>query len=88
MCSYLTWAQISVSINYHRWRLKMKAIQVKTNKRGIQYALVQSGETFCVLKLCENYCRHVKGGIAKTWRYVETGMTIEQATALFNRRGA
>lgn len=66
----------------------MKAIQVKTNKRGIQYALVQSGDTFGVWKLCENYSRHVKGGIAKTWRYVEKGLTLEQATVLFNRRAA
>ena len=66
----------------------MKTIKKAINKRGIQYALVQSDGTFGVWKLCENYSRHVKGGIAKTWRYVQKGMTLEQATELFNRRAA
>lgn len=64
----------------------MNAIANKTNKRGIQYALVQDGDKFGVYKLCENYCRHVKGGMAKAWRYVEKGMTREAAQALFDRR--
>jgi hypothetical protein len=66
----------------------MKAIKVTTNKRGIQYALVQDGDTFGVYKLCENYSSHVKGGIAKAWRYVQKGMTFDAATNLFDKRGA
>lgn len=64
----------------------MKAIAVKTNSKGVRYALVTDGVTFSVYVECENYCRHVRGGIAKTWRYVERGMTREAAEALFNRR--
>lgn len=66
----------------------MKAIKIATNKNGIQYALVQDGNTFGVYKLCENYSRHIKGGIAKSWRYVQKGLTIEAATELFVKRGA
>ena len=66
----------------------MQAVKVTTNKRGIQYALVQDGNTFGVYKLCENYSRNIKGGIAKSWRYVQKGMTLGAATELFNKRGA
>ena len=66
----------------------MKALKVKTNKSGIQYALTTDGSTFGVYKLCENYSRHIKGGVAKAWRYVKKGMTVEAATELFNRRAA
>lgn len=64
----------------------MKAIEVKTNSKGTRYALVANGDTFSVYVERENYCRHARGGIAKTWRYVERGMTREAAEALFNRR--
>ena len=66
----------------------MKALQIKTNKRGIKYALVIDGNSYGVWKLCENYNGHVRGGIKKTWRQVERNITLEAATALFNRRGA
>lgn len=64
----------------------MKAVAVKTNSKGIRYALVTDGATFSVYVERENYCRHVRGGIAKSWRYVERGMTREAAEALFKRR--
>jgi hypothetical protein len=66
----------------------MKSLKTITNKNGIQYALVINGDTYAVYKLCSNYSRHVKGGIAKVWRYVQKDMTLDAATALFNRRGA
>ena len=66
----------------------MKAIKTKTNRRGIQYALVQDGNTFSVYKLCVNYNRHIKGGLQQAWRYVQRGMTFEAASQLFDRRGA
>lgn len=66
----------------------MKATATKTNKRGIRYALVQDGETFGVWKLCENYSRHVRGGIERTWRYVQKDMTEADARKLFERRAA
>lgn len=64
----------------------MKAIAIKTNSRGIQYALTTDGSTFGVYCLCENYSRHVRGGIAKTWRYVKKGVSRSEAEELFNRR--
>lgn len=63
-----------------------KTVEKKASKRGIEYALVTDGATFEVWKLCENYARHVRGGIAKTWRYVEKGMTEDAARRLFQRR--
>ena len=73
----------------------MKAVEIKTNKNGVQYGLfaVHTGLsadaddcTYAVYKLCENYNRHAKGGIAKAWRYVERGLSFEAALALYNRR--
>ena len=66
----------------------MKAVKVTTNKRGIQYALVQDGNTYGVYKLCDNYASHRKGGMSQTWRYVQKGLSLDSATELFNRRGA
>jgi hypothetical protein len=63
-----------------------KALMTRTNAKGVQYALVQDGETFGVYKLCANYSRHIKGGIAKSWRYVEKNLSRESALALFDRR--
>jgi len=64
----------------------MKTLKVKTNKNNVQYALTQIGDLYAVYKLCENYCRNAKGGISKTWRYVEKGLTLDNAEILFNRR--
>ncbi len=66
--------------------MTIKALSVKTNSRGITYCLRSCGDEFEVWKLCENYCRLTKGGIRKTWRYVEKGMTLESAQKLFERR--
>lgn len=41
---------------------------------------------YIVWKLCENYAGHVRGGIAKTWRYVGQNLTHAEAVALMNRR--
>lgn len=59
---------------------------VKTNSRGIKYALRNDGATSTVLKLCENYASHCKGGMSYTWRVVQKGLTPEAALVLFNRR--
>jgi len=64
----------------------MKTLAVKTNKNNIKYALIQEGDKFGVWKSCSNYCRNAKGGIAKTWRYIERNMTFEDAKILFSRR--
>jgi len=66
----------------------MKAIKTATNKRGVQYAIVEDCGQYGVYKLCENYSRHVRGGIAKAWRYVEKNMTLDAAESLFSRRVA
>ena len=73
----------------------MRTIEVKTNKNGIKYGLVAihtglSADpddcTYAVYKLCENYNGKVKGGMSKTWRYVERDLPFEDALALFERR--
>ena len=63
-------------------------LEKRKNKKGVIYALVATGSVFEVWKLCENYSRHIKGGIEKTWRYVEKNMSRESAETLFNRRSA
>lgn len=70
-----------------------KAIDRGFNKVGAEFALVQNDDlkTFKVMKLCHNYAPHVRGGIAKTWRYVENRkggnrMTLEDAEVLFMKR--
>jgi hypothetical protein len=64
----------------------MKAINTKTNSKGIQYALVMDNDKYGVYKLCENYSRHIKGGIAKSWRYVQKNMSFDNANKLFLSR--
>lgn len=64
-----------------------KTIAKKASNKGIVFALVADGETFEVWKLCENYSRE-RGGIAKTWRYVQKGMDESAARSLFKRRTA
>lgn len=63
-----------------------KMIARKTNSKGRTYSIQQEGDTFGVWALHENYCRHAKDGISRTWRYVERGMTREAADKLFERR--
>lgn len=41
---------------------------------------------YYVFKLCENYAGHVRGGIAKTWRYIDRNLSHADAVALMNRR--
>jgi len=73
----------------------MRAVQIKTNKNNIKYGLFAipthlSSDaddcTYAVYQLCENYSRHAKGGIAKTWRYIAKGLPYESALVLFERR--
>lgn len=65
----------------------MQAIDVKTNSKGVKYALCTANyNVFSVYKQCENYSRTAKGGIALTWRYVKKDLTLEQAMALFATR--
>lgn len=48
--------------------------------------MTREGETFQVWKLCENYCRHVKGGIAKSWRLVAGKLNEADANIIYKRR--
>lgn len=65
-----------------------KLLKRKANKSGVEYALMQDGDTFGVWRLRENYAPHLKGGMSKVWRYIEKGLTREAADNLFNRRSA
>ena len=65
----------------------MQAIDVKTNSKGVKYALCTANyNVFAVYRQCENYSRTAKGGIALAWRYVKKDLTLEQALALFATR--
>lgn len=65
----------------------MKAIDTKTNSKGVKYALATANyNVFAVYKECSNYSRTAPDGIAKTWRYVKKDLTLEQAMALFAAR--
>jgi hypothetical protein len=66
---------------------KMKALKIAANKAGKRYAIVRKDDcTFTVYAECSNYAAHVRGGIEKTWRYVEKSLTLEAAEALFIRK--
>jgi len=67
-----------------------QVMQRKTNSKGVTYSLqIESGDfvkqeaPYGVWKLCINY-KHGKD--VKTWRYIETGLTLEAAQKLFDRR--
>jgi hypothetical protein len=64
----------------------MKALRIGTNKAECRFAIVPTEGSFAVYREAQNYAAHVRGGIAKTWRYVEKGLTLEAAEALFERK--
>lgn len=65
----------------------MKAIKVATNKVGTRYAIIQYKGAFAVFKECRNYDPHIRGGIAKTWRYCEPlGLSMEEAEKLLAKK--
>ena len=63
----------------------MKTYKIGTNQAGCRYAIVERPEGFAVYRECANYAAHVRGAIAYTWRYVQKGITLEEARALFDR---
>lgn len=63
-----------------------KLVSEKTNSKGVKYCLTSDVQGFTVWKLCENYCRQTRGGMRRSWRYVEKNMTQEAAQKLFDRR--
>jgi hypothetical protein len=64
----------------------MKALKIAANKADCRFAIVALDNGFAVYRECLNYASHVRGGIAKTWRYVEKGLTIDDAEILFSRK--
>lgn len=68
--------------------MSKQAIQRKANNKGVIFCLCFETETnaFEVWKLCENYNGQVRSGMQKTWRYVERGLSKEQAKALFSKK--
>jgi hypothetical protein len=44
--------------------------------------------TYSIWKLCANYDSNVRGGLRKTWRYVQKGLTLEQAKDMLNKKAA
>jgi hypothetical protein len=68
--------------------MSRKTIAKQANSKGTVFALLSGPSGFEVWKLAENYCGQVRGGITRSWRYVEKNMTEEKARTLFNRRVA
>ena len=66
--------------------MQRKAIKKGQNSKGKVYAVVTDGITFEVWALCENYDAKVHGGISKSWRYVQKGMSESDAMKVFNKR--
>ena len=64
----------------------MKTIKVDTNKAGCRFALVCNQDTYVVYRECCNYSNSAPGGIAKSWRYCEKGLSLEAAQKLFDRK--
>lgn len=64
-----------------------KVVSKGTNKAGTVFALVSyTNGTYGVWKLCTNNDSNCAGGVRKTWRYVQKGMNLDDATKLFTRR--
>jgi hypothetical protein len=66
-------------------------LEKKANSKGVIFALVASADPketngFEVWKLCENYDGKVKGGIRKTWRYIDKDMSRQEAEHLYNKK--
>lgn len=66
----------------------MKAIKTATNKAGRRFAIVLDLGKHRVMTECKNYAPHVRGGIATTWRLVETCPDLESAEKLLARKAA
>jgi hypothetical protein len=68
--------------NHEAGRLQMKTIETKVNSKGTKYALTTDDDTFGVWILSSNY---KLGKCLATWKYVKLGMTLEDATKMFER---
>ena len=84
--------------------LKIEDLKVKTRKNKAETTFRLIGlinGNYVVLKLCGNYCGHVKGGVQYKWRVVPTkqrmtnpefqelaknGLPLEDAEKLFNKK--
>lgn len=67
--------------------MKGKCIAKGKNKKGFIYALLHMNTGLWeVWALCENYNGKVKGGIRKTWRYCDKGMSESDARHLYSKK--
>lgn len=64
----------------------MKALKIAENKAGCRFAIVTANGSFKVYRECCNYAGHVRGGIAKTWRVVESFTVFEDADFVFHKK--
>lgn len=64
----------------------MKAKLIAANKVGKMYALVPLRGQWSVWARCANYDRHIRDGIAFTWRYCAKDLSEQDAQALFDRK--
>lgn len=65
-----------------------KGVVFAPGKADISVEGYAERKDYMVFKLCENYAGHVKGGVAKTWRYIAKDLSLEEAKALLKKKGA
>ncbi len=73
---------------------KTKAYKIGANKAGKRFAIVLDAHmnrgpfvgTYGVWAESLNYAAHLRGGIARSWRYCKLGLSLEDAEALFARK--
>lgn len=69
----------------------MSFIKIIANKAGRRFALARdrnAPDKYGVWTECLNYAGHCKGGLARSWRYCELGLSLEDAEALLAKKAA
>lgn len=65
--------------------LNGKSVYAFARTEGLEGQPTDQGG-YAVVSLEKNYAGHVRGGIAKTWRVVKSGLTHREAVDLLNKR--
>jgi len=66
--------------------MKIKTHKLGANAVGTRFAIIPKGGTFSVWKECQNYASHVRGGLATSWRVCASGLSIQDAESMYNKK--
>jgi hypothetical protein len=66
--------------------MKIKAHKLGKNTVGTRFAVVPKNGAFSVWKECQNYASHVRGGLSTSWRVCASGLSVEAAEAMYNKK--